>query len=158
MKKLPHFVLCVGTENGICQMGRIYSTIEPVGKYATAKFWDNTLRIFPHDFVESDMQSYIMQPDDISDTSFDAIEIPTKLGSVFHHTVKPAAKKKKKKKKKRPKILESVIAFKRSHQVEGDIYPNPRRAIDGWSWDSYNASVNERAAKLANSSENCKTT
>lgn len=95
-KKLPPFVQCVGAENGICEVGKVYSTLEPVGKYHTNKFWANTLKIFPDDFVIATFEEYERQVD-VSDNSFDGIEVLTTSASFYCRT----QSKKKRRKKKR---------------------------------------------------------
>ena len=94
-KKLPLFVRCIGAENNICKVGRIYSTPEPVGKYHTNKFWANTLKIFPAEFVEVRFEEYEKQIEE-PDTSFDKIEV-SKTEAHFHYRKKPKRKYNKKK-------------------------------------------------------------
>lgn len=104
---LPAFVLCLAnSENKLCEVGRVYSTLEPVGKYGSETFWGKTLQLFKEEFKEAAIEDYLNQVDP-PDDSFDGIEV-TELESVFHQRATVKRKRKKKKKK--------VAATKTIHQ------------------------------------------
>ncbi len=109
MTNLPAFVLCIdNADNQICEVGRVYSTLEPVGKYASKTFWEKTLNLFKHEFEIVGIEAYLNQVD-APDTSFDGIELHGEESSFHQQTVK---EKKKPVKKSPAKQVKKVVVKK----------------------------------------------